>query len=66
MADAVHGYGAKIAAQIHHGGLVAAQDSKEGRPLWVPSYPVVKSGDLFDGFLEEELAAFADPDAPAP
>jgi len=66
LADAVHGYGAKLAAQLHHGGIVAAQDSAEGRPIWVPSYPQVKQGDMQDGFLEAELAAMFNPDAPAP
>ena len=66
LADAVHRHGAKVAAQIHHGGLVAVQDSAEGRPLWVPSYPVARQGNLYQGFLEEELARFANPDAPRP
>ncbi len=66
LADAVHGYGARLAVQLHHGGLVAAQDRAEGRPMWVPSYPVVKQGDLEAGFLESELRAMFDPDAPEP
>ncbi|TXS96075.1 FAD-dependent oxidoreductase [Parahaliea maris] len=66
LADAVHGHGAKLAAQLHHGGLVAAQDRAEGRPMWVPSYPEVKTGDMADGFLESELAAMFDPKAPEP
>ncbi|TXS91719.1 FAD-dependent oxidoreductase [Parahaliea aestuarii] len=66
LADAVHAHGARLAAQLHHGGLVAAQDRAEGRPMWVPSYPVVKQGDMLEGFLESELAAMFDPDAPEP
>ncbi|MDY0007169.1 MAG: FAD-dependent oxidoreductase, partial [Spongiibacteraceae bacterium] len=66
VADAVHAHGAKLAVQLHHGGLVAVQDSAQGRPVWVPSYPVVKAGDMQDGFLPEELAAMFDPKAPAP
>lgn len=66
LADAVHAHGGKLAAQLHHGGLVAAQDRAEGRPIWVPSYPEVKSGDMQDGFLESELSAMFDPDAPPP
>lgn len=57
LADRVHKHGAKVAAQLHHGGLVAAQDSAEGRPLWIPSYPAMKKGSFIDSFLEEELAA---------
>ncbi len=66
MADAVHRHGAKVATQIHHGGLVAAQDMKEGRPIWVPSYPSPGASDLGQGMLPEEMAAFHDPDAPPP
>ena len=66
IADAVHAYGTKLAVQLHHGGLVAAEDRAKGRPIWVPSYPVVKQGDLQDGFLEHELSAMFDPKAPAP
>lgn len=64
LAEAVHKHGAKIAAQIHHGGLVAAQDTKEGRPIWVPSLPSRGSSDLGEGMLMEEMKAFHDPDAP--
>lgn len=66
LADAVHSYGAKLAAQLHHGGMVAVQDTAEGRPLWVPSYPEVKQGDMQSGFLESELAAMFKPDSPSP
>ncbi len=64
MADAIHAHGAKVATQLHHGGLVAAQDMKEGRPIWVPSYPSPGQSDLGEGMLAEEMAAFHDPDAP--
>lgn len=66
LAEAAHRHGTKVAAQLHHGGLVAAQDSKEGRPIWVPSYPPQSSSDLGDGMLFSEMAAFHDPDAPPP
>lgn len=66
LADAVHAQGAKLAAQLHHGGLVAAQDMAEGRPLWAPSYPEVKAGDMQDAFLDSERSAMFDPDAPPP
>jgi 2,4-dienoyl-CoA reductase-like NADH-dependent reductase (Old Yellow Enzyme family)/thioredoxin reductase len=64
VADAVHKHGAKIAAQLHHAGLVAAQDMREGRPLWVPSYPPGGHSDLGDSLLEVEMEAFHDPDTP--
>ena len=54
LAEAVHKHGAKVAAQIHHGGLVAAQDAKEGRPIWVPSYPAKGHSDLGESLLMEE------------
>ncbi len=59
LADAVHAAGAKIAAQLHHGGLVAGYSAGDGHPLWAPSMPGAFSGDLPDYFLPEELAAFA-------
>ena len=66
MAEAVHKHGAKLATQIHHGGMVAVQDMREGRPIWVPSYPAPGHSDLGNGMLESEMRAFQDPDAPAP
>lgn len=64
VADAVHAHGGKLATQLHHGGLVAAEDRAAGRPLWVPSYPVSKQGDMADAFLESELKAMFNPEAP--
>jgi 2,4-dienoyl-CoA reductase (NADPH2) len=56
VVDEVHRHGAKIAFQLHFGGLVAATDMKEGRPIWTPSLPAARAGDVLDGFLESELA----------
>jgi 2,4-dienoyl-CoA reductase-like NADH-dependent reductase (Old Yellow Enzyme family) len=57
LADTVHAHGAKLALQLHFGGLVAMTDMKEGRPVWCPSIPKPpKPSDVIDGFLEEELA----------
>ena len=57
VADVVHKHGAKLALQLHFGGLVAMTDMKEGRPVWCPSIPLPpKPGDVIDGFLPEELA----------
>lgn len=67
LTQAVHEHGAKIAAQLHHGGMVATEDSREGRPIWVPAYPEAPKGSFADAFLPEELAAMAPPaDAPKP
>jgi len=55
LADAVHVQGAKLAAQLHFGGLVAVEDMKAGRPVWAPSIPSVKEGDFMDGLLPGEL-----------
>lgn len=64
LAEAVHAHGAKVAAQLHHGGLVAAQDMKEGRPVWIPSFPKMGEIDIFDSMLPDEMNAFMDSSAP--
>lgn len=66
MTEAVHKHGAKIAAQLHHGGMSSTEDIRAGRPMWVPSIPVNKPGNFMQGFLESELAAMYDPDSPSP
>ncbi len=63
VADACHHYGARIAAQIHHGGIVAAQGFDDS-PVWVPSLPPRGRNDLGDYLLEEEMMALYNPDAP--
>ena len=59
VVDAVHRHGAKYAVQLHQGGLVAGDDTKAGRPQWCPSVPEPMKGDFTEGFLLEELQAFA-------
>ncbi len=60
LADRVHAHGAKIAAQLHHGGLVAGYGFQEwGHPLWAPSVPPPPRGDFSQYFLMEELAGMA-------
>lgn len=60
LTRAVHDNGGKIAAQLHHGGLVAGFSSFQfGLPLWAPSIPDPFKGDYTDAFFPEELAAFA-------
>lgn len=56
VTDAVHAHGAKIAAQLHFGGLVGVEDLKAGRPVWGPSIPeATDGGDFMDGLLPGEL-----------
>jgi 2,4-dienoyl-CoA reductase-like NADH-dependent reductase (Old Yellow Enzyme family)/NADPH-dependent 2,4-dienoyl-CoA reductase/sulfur reductase-like enzyme len=59
LADAVHAAGGRIAAQLHHGGLVASHAAQDGHPLWAPALPPAFTGDFPDYFLPEEMAAFA-------
>jgi 2,4-dienoyl-CoA reductase-like NADH-dependent reductase (Old Yellow Enzyme family)/thioredoxin reductase len=59
LTDAVHTHGARIAAQLHHGGLVAGYSAQWGHPLWAPSMPEPFHGDFADAFFPEEMAAFA-------
>lgn len=61
VAAAVHKHGARYAVQLHHGGLVAPEDAKAGRPIWIPSFPEPRAGDLMEGFLPEELERSAMP-----
>jgi len=57
LTAAVHRHGAKIAAQLHHGGPVAMLDMLEGRPLWAPSPPEPPGRDFSADFLADEIAA---------
>jgi 2,4-dienoyl-CoA reductase (NADPH2) len=52
-------HGAKAAAQLQHASKVAQEDVKAGRPLWVPSVPEPKLGDLFAELTREEVAKAA-------
>nr|WP_206066321.1 FAD-dependent oxidoreductase [Novosphingobium sp. ERN07] len=60
LTDRVHANGAKIAAQLHHGGFVAAYShARWGHPLWGPAVPPPPKGNFTDYFLMEELAPLA-------
>lgn len=60
LVERVHSHGAKIAAQLHHGGLAAGfSASAFDVPLWAPCYPPPMQGDFISYFLPEELGAFA-------
>jgi 2,4-dienoyl-CoA reductase (NADPH2) len=54
-----HRHGAKAAAQLQHASKVAQEDVKAGRPMWVPSLPEPKTGDLFAELTPEEVAKAA-------
>jgi 2,4-dienoyl-CoA reductase-like NADH-dependent reductase (Old Yellow Enzyme family)/NADPH-dependent 2,4-dienoyl-CoA reductase/sulfur reductase-like enzyme len=59
LTNRVHAHGAKIAAQLHMGGLVAGYSfAKWGHPLWTPSIPPMPKGNFAQYFLPEELAGF--------
>lgn len=51
----LHAHGAKVAIQLQHAGKVATQDMACGRPMWVPSVPEMKAGDLFNDLTLEEI-----------
>lgn len=59
LCERVHAAGAKIAVQLHHGGLVAGYSTQWGHPLWAPALPKPKGGDFMDYFLMEEMAGFS-------
>lgn len=52
----VHAHGSRIAAQLHHGGLVASYSyAAHGTSLWAPAIPPPYHGDFMGYFLPEEL-----------
>jgi 2,4-dienoyl-CoA reductase-like NADH-dependent reductase (Old Yellow Enzyme family)/NADPH-dependent 2,4-dienoyl-CoA reductase/sulfur reductase-like enzyme len=59
LCERVHTHGAKIAAQLHHGGLVAVYAARWDHPLWAPAMPPKPKGNFTDYFLTEELAGLA-------
>lgn len=60
LTDRVHAHDAKIATQLHMGGLVAGYSfNRWGHKLWAPGYPPPPTGNFTDWFLMEELAALA-------
>jgi 2,4-dienoyl-CoA reductase-like NADH-dependent reductase (Old Yellow Enzyme family)/NADPH-dependent 2,4-dienoyl-CoA reductase/sulfur reductase-like enzyme len=59
LCDRVHLHGAKIAAQLHHGGLVAAYAARWDIPVWAPALPPRPNGNFTDYYLMEELAGLA-------
>jgi 2,4-dienoyl-CoA reductase (NADPH2) len=59
LARRCHRHGAKVAAQLQHASKVAQEDVKAGRPMWVPSVPEAKAGDLFHELTRDEVAKAA-------
>lgn len=60
LTDRIHSHGAKVAVQLHHGGLVAGYSSDAfDQELWAPCYPPPMQGDFIDYFLPEEMAGFS-------
>ena len=60
LVERVHAHGAKVAAQLHHGGLVAGYSAQRwGHALWAPSLPPPPKGNFTEHFLMEELAGMA-------
>jgi len=69
LAERVHRHGAKIAAQLNHGGKVAQEDVAAGRPILVPSVPAAGRSDMFELLTPIELGNFvkaAGPDGKGP
>jgi 2,4-dienoyl-CoA reductase-like NADH-dependent reductase (Old Yellow Enzyme family)/NADPH-dependent 2,4-dienoyl-CoA reductase/sulfur reductase-like enzyme len=69
LTERVHRHGAKIAAQLNHGGKVAQEDVAAGRPVLVPSIPERGASDMFELLTPEELGNFvkaAGPDGKGP
>jgi len=56
LARRCHRHGARVAAQLQHASKVAQEDVRAGRPMWVPSVPEAKMGDLFAELTREEAA----------
>jgi 2,4-dienoyl-CoA reductase (NADPH2) len=54
----IHVHGAAAAIQLQHAGKVATRDIAAGRPLWVPSIPPLKVGDLMQDLTPEETQLF--------
>lgn len=58
LTDRVHAHGGKIAAQLHHGGLVAGYaGARWGHEMLAPSIPPAMTGSFFDFFLPEEVSS---------
>ena len=69
LSDRVHSHGAKIAAQLNHGGKIAQEDTAAGRPIPVPSAVKKGGSDMFKVLTPAEIGDFikaAGPDGMLP
>ena len=69
LTDRVHAHGAKIVAQLNHGGKMAQEDTAAGRTLPVPSPLEPFGSDMFNVLTREERKHFikaAGPDGHGP
>jgi 2,4-dienoyl-CoA reductase (NADPH2) len=58
LADRVHKHGAKIAAQLNHGGKMAQEDTAAGRPIPVASMLEKGGSDMFNVLTPAEIGNF--------
>lgn len=61
----IHGHGAKIVAQLNHGGKMAQEDVAAGRPIPVPSPSKMSSSNMFRVLTREEKGHFIKAAGPA-
>lgn len=69
LAERVHRHGAKLVAQLNHGGKMAQEDTAAGRPIPVPSPLNPGGSDMFKVLTREEIGHFikaAGPDGKGP
>lgn len=69
LAGRVHRHGARILAQLNHGGKMAQEDTAAGRPIPVPSQPAPTRSNMFKVLTQGEIGNFikaAGPDGKGP
>ncbi|TDG13671.1 FAD-binding protein [Seongchinamella unica] len=69
LASRVKQHGAKIVAQLNHGGKMAQEDTAAGRPIPVPSPLTPSASDMFHVLTRQEIGNFikaAGPDGKGP
>ncbi len=69
LTERVHAHGAKIVAQLNHGGKMAQEDTVAGRAIPIPSPLSPTGSDMFKVLTQEEIGHFiksAGPDGKGP
>ena len=69
LTQRVHQHGAKIVAQLNHGGKTAQEDTAAGRPIPVPSKVTPSGSNMFKVLTRAEIGGFikaAGPDGKGP